>query len=565
MKKELSLTIKYERLENLQHWFKRQPLELWLLVISLVSAVMATLYAYSHDFIIAYGDAESHLNIAKRVVDSLTPGFAQLGGIWLPLPHLLMAPFVYFDFFWRTGLAGSIVSGISFVISCLFIYKIAYLLTRHKLTSFLAALFFIFNPNILYLQTTAMTELPLILFFILSLYYFIKFMQDRDDIYAFIMMAFFGFLATLCRYDGWFLVLAEAAVIAMLYSPFKINFKSLKENQGILKLKNIFISQVDKRLKQARQVLEGRLLFFITLAFFGILLWILWDSLILGDPLYYMHSQFSANSQQQGWLAKGQLPSYHNLISSILYYTVTSMSNVGVFIFLLALWGAIVFLKDKEHRERLYIFILLITPYLFYVITLFLGQSIIFIPHLTPTTFEWTLFNVRYGIMMLPAAVLLVAYLFYKSKPATKWLVIILFILQFGLYGVGYSKVISFEDGVRGLSTAKRPDAELWLAEHYDGGMVILDDFSRLISIIRTGIPMKDIIYVGNKPYWEESLEAPEKYADWIIVQRDDEIWDNIYEPEQMQGRLYKYFTKVYTSPEILIFKRTQSQTTASN
>jgi hypothetical protein len=67
---------------------------------------------------------------------------------------------------------------------------------------------------------------------------------------------------------------------------------------------------------------------------------------------------------------------------------------------------------------------------------------------------------------------------------------------------------------------------------------------------------MNQIIYVGNKPYWPESLKEPEKYATWIIMQEHDELWNTIYEDPAIQGRMYKYFEKVYTSPQILIFKR---------
>jgi len=81
-----------------------------VLVISGILAVAASAWSLGHGYAVLYGDAESHLNIAKRVVDSLTPGFAQLGGIWLPLPHILLIPFVYFNVLWRTGAAGSIVS-----------------------------------------------------------------------------------------------------------------------------------------------------------------------------------------------------------------------------------------------------------------------------------------------------------------------------------------------------------------------------------------------------------------------------------------------------------------------
>jgi hypothetical protein len=67
---------------------------------------------------------------------------------------------------------------------------------------------------------------------------------------------------------------------------------------------------------------------------------------------------------------------------------------------------------------------------------------------------------------------------------------------------------------------------------------------------------MESMIYIGNKPYWEESLREPEKYATWIVMQQDDAVWKNLWEKPEMQGRLYKYFEKVYTSPETLIFRK---------
>jgi len=174
--------------------------------IAFILSVAAIELSLVNNWIISYGDAESHLNIAKRVVDSITPGFSQLGGIWLPLPHLLMVPFVFFDPLWRTGLAGSIVSGICFVVSCIAIYKLIFLVTQNRYASFFGFLVFALNPNILYLQATPMTEIPLITFFILSSYFFIKYLYFEDKFTSLIMAAFFGFLATLSRYDGWLLI-----------------------------------------------------------------------------------------------------------------------------------------------------------------------------------------------------------------------------------------------------------------------------------------------------------------------------------------------------------------------
>src|SRR3972149_334620 len=158
----LSFSITLKTINRVKKWLDGLPYLRLVFFISWVLALIATNYYHYHDLIVAYGDAESHLNIAKRVVSSLTPGFAQLGGIWLPLPHLLLVPFVKLDFLWRSGLAGSIVSGGAFIISSLYLYKLVKLITKNIPASFVAALIFMLNPNILYLQSTPMTELTLI-------------------------------------------------------------------------------------------------------------------------------------------------------------------------------------------------------------------------------------------------------------------------------------------------------------------------------------------------------------------------------------------------------------------
>lgn len=193
-----------------------------LILAALIISVFATAYFLRLDYIIAYGDAESHLNIAKRVISSLTPGLAQLGGIWLPLPHLLLVPFTYFDIFWKSGLAGALVSGFFFIVICLFLYRFSYSLTKSRGAALITFLVFALNPNVLYMQSTPMTELPLMGFFILSSYYVYKFFADDKKILSLIFAALFGFLATLSRYDGWFLVGVEALAIGIYYTRRKL-------------------------------------------------------------------------------------------------------------------------------------------------------------------------------------------------------------------------------------------------------------------------------------------------------------------------------------------------------
>jgi hypothetical protein len=74
--------------------------------------------------ILLYGDAVAHLNIARRLTDARNPGWEQLGTVWLPLPHLLVAPFVANDWLWRTGVGGSIPSMLAYVLGVVGIYRL---------------------------------------------------------------------------------------------------------------------------------------------------------------------------------------------------------------------------------------------------------------------------------------------------------------------------------------------------------------------------------------------------------------------------------------------------------
>ncbi len=486
-------------------------------------------YYYLHNQIIIYGDAESHLDISKRVVSSLTPGMGQLGGVWLPLFHIFMIPFTYSDFMWRTGLAGAVISGAAYIITSIYLYLLVVLLTKSRTAGLISFLVFALNPNILYMQSTPMTELLLIMFFTLSSYYFVKYVEKQNDLFSLILAAVFGFCASITRYEGWFLVGFEAFAIIILHVGRKMSYKKI----------------------------EGVLILFSAIAFYGILLWFVWDYLILRDPFYFTNSPFSAKSQQNVWGKRNMLPAYNNIILSFAYYIFTSVVNTGVIISVLAIFGLGVFLmSEKSAQKKFAVTLVLLSPAIFNIVTLYLGQSIIFIPGLTPRNFEWQIFNVRYGVMMVPIAAFFCGWLFHKNTSFGKFLIIAFIIFQSAMYFTSYAKAITLADGVIGLSHAKQPDAERWMAKNYTGGLVLLDDYARTMSIIRSDIPMENVIYIGNQYYWTDSLKNPDKWATWVIMQRDDAVWRAIYDKPEIRGRLYAHFNKVYTSKEILIFKR---------
>ena len=111
---------------------------------------------------LSHYDARGHLIVARRIVDSITPGWQQIGAVWLPLPHLLNALPVQIDLFYRTGACAVALSVAEYAIAAGAIAWIVRWLTASSVAGLAGAAVFALNPNVLYLQATPMTE-PLLL------------------------------------------------------------------------------------------------------------------------------------------------------------------------------------------------------------------------------------------------------------------------------------------------------------------------------------------------------------------------------------------------------------------
>ena len=98
--------------------------------IAAFTSIAAFSFYLRHSDLLLYGDAVAHINIARRVFDSRTPGLLQLGTVWLPLPHLLMLPFLTLRWLWQSGVGGSIPSLFAYVLSVIGIFRLVQSLIR---------------------------------------------------------------------------------------------------------------------------------------------------------------------------------------------------------------------------------------------------------------------------------------------------------------------------------------------------------------------------------------------------------------------------------------------------
>src|SRR5439155_19953385 len=93
--------------------------------------------------------------------DGLHPGVAQLGGVWLPLPQLLMLPFTAVNGLYASGFAGSFVSMASYLVAVIFLFRLIHVASGSRPAAANRTLTFA-TPNVLYMQSVAISEVPCI-------------------------------------------------------------------------------------------------------------------------------------------------------------------------------------------------------------------------------------------------------------------------------------------------------------------------------------------------------------------------------------------------------------------
>lgn len=495
-----------------------------ILFIAFFTSIAACIISYFSGKILLYNDALAHLNTARRMVDSLTPGFVQIGSVWLPLLHLLELPFVTNYSLWQTGLAGTIISSVCFIFAALFLFKLLFLTTNNVPASYVGSFVFIFNTNLLYLQTTAMFESLLLFTFLGSVYYLTKWVKYRtlNDL---LITSLFVMLSTLTRYDGWALAISESIFIAIC---------CLKKRK------------------------EGIFFLFIFMAFFGIFLWLLYNSLIFGHPLYFANGEYSAFAQQNELSVKGQLLTKNNLVYSSLTYTLISLLNVGITGSLIFVPGVIFYVKKNIRHLEYSAPFLLFTPFLFNTLSLFLGQSVIWLPQLPP--YFNTYFNARYGILMLPAVAFFCGYASKIHKTAAA-VIFLLLLFQTGLF-LGIYKLPAFpylsgtiilRDATSSLDT-DTIQASNHLKSIYQKGLILVSSASSDAFIFKTGIHLRNFITEGNGRFWRESLIKPVNHADYIVYFADKS--DRVGKTVGDSSSLSQNYILIYRNEKYLIWQK---------
>jgi hypothetical protein len=175
---------------------------------TLAVGVAAAFHYSAVQLALAHYDARAHLVVARRIVDSLTPGWQQVGAVWLPLPHLLNMLPVQIDALYRTGASAIAISVLSISAATWALSDALRRTTGSAAGGIAASALLVLNPNVLYLQSTPMTEPLLFAAVMISIALTVRWLEDADGS----AVAAGSALAAACltRYEGWPIVAAIA-------------------------------------------------------------------------------------------------------------------------------------------------------------------------------------------------------------------------------------------------------------------------------------------------------------------------------------------------------------------
>ena len=530
--------------QSIRRWDRETA---WLVWLSACASILSFLFYFRRGDVLLYGDAVAHINIARRVFDSRTPGLLQLGTVWLPLPHLLMLPFLLSDWMWKTGVGASIPSMAAYVFGTTGVFRLfrsalgfSETDSTARIAAWGAAVIYAANPNLIYLQATAMTEPLYLALFVWAVVYFSEFALRTGGLEdpsagagassALVKCGVCLSAACLTRYDGWFLAAAMSAACFVM---------ALRAKQ--------------KRKQASVEFCRGVRAFFL-LAVGAPVLWLAYNAIVYRNPLEFANGPYSAKAIESR-TPQASHPGSHDLPVAFSYFLKSAELNQGsgswqkVWI-LLASAGTLFSLFARkgcetnsslsQHptRRQAWPLLLLWIPLPFYALSVAYGGVPIFMPVWWPFSY----YNVRYGLELLPA--------FAVFTPLAVYLMATL----------AQSRTVRLAVGVAALAFVAATYASIWrnpvcfreawinsrtrvALEHELADFVrALPPDSTLLMYLgnhvgalqQAGIPLRRVINEGNhrswkQPVdfaglWERALADPARYTDFVVAFQGDPV-----------------------------------------
>jgi hypothetical protein len=543
-------------------------------ILALTSFVVSSFFLahyYRYSQILLSGDAVAHINIARRVFDSRTPGLSQLGTVWLPLQHLLTIPFILSDSMWTSGIGGAIPSMAGYVLGVLGIYRLVRDGLDSRAAAWIAAVIYGANPNLLYVQTTALNEPLSMALFIWAVVWFAEFARraglrvpsaekkqagkDLGTRRSVLGTSAAGRSLVLCglallgeiliRYDGWFnaCAMAVAALVVLL----------IAHRRG-------------RPLGDMRKPITA----FLLLLAIGPAAWFAWNASYFGSPLAFATGPYSAKAIEARSTAPGSPhhPGWDAPGVAALYFVRDLQLNLGAGRLLVGPPKTTAFAPDATPDRWQYLWLpvaicgtlavilcaraafwllLLWLPLPFYALALAWGGVPIFIPVWWPFSY----YNTRYALELLPAVAVFwgaAAWALMRlpilRRPAPgksgQWWGAMVVVLALAHTAVSYASIwrtvpiclreVRANGGARYAMDAQLasllrqvpPDATILMYIGDHGG-----------ALEKAAVPLRRTINEGNYRQWEAALRDPAASADLVIATDGDPVAQAVHQHPQ--------------------------------
>ncbi len=476
-----------------------------------ILSFIALIVCYGRGYMLMYGDAVAHLAIARRITDSRNAGIAQLGGVWLPLPHLLILPFVQNMAWWHNGLAGAWPSLSFYIISVVGIYRLSRWMLDPRWALACTA-FYALNPNLLYLSTTAMTEplfLAELIWLTLVVVEFIAAIRKHNYSSAakqLILSSLLIAAAALTRYDGWVL-----GAVAWCVQTWELS-----------------------RNRAAWKALCPSFVVFTLVAIAAPLSWLFYNHYYFHDWLDFLRGPYSAGAIEKKTSPVGSrhYRGWHNPGWALLFYTRTAQIDSalwesGFVVMLMAVLGLAI---AKYNRAASYSALLWV-PLPFYVYSISFASVPIFIPQLWPHSF----YNSRYGIEMLPALSLycMVGVTWIQCKFSSLKILKTRFlfpavIASIVANSIGMTLAIPLVLKEAIVNSTTRMAFETALAQQIrtfpSGAPILMYNSDHVGALQDAEIPLKQTLNEGDYDSWMPALSNPAEHAEFVIAIAGDPV-----------------------------------------
>ena len=523
-------------------------------------SVAAYLHFYPGGATIAYADARSHMLIARRVLMADTPGAGQLGAVWLPLPHLLMLPFIWNNWAFYSGFAGSVVMMASYVLCTLFVYKFVWRMTHRYTAAAAGAAVFALNPNILYMQSTPMTEMLMFATMMGAVYGLLCWVQtDDSNRFHQIYLLAAGLSALMCaltRYEGWTMGVTLTAVV--LYCSFSglgvvrrllftgalaggvvlvgygvLHFGVAAGVVALLILIGIYVAIRRAHSRDEWHATEGQVLAFGILGATGPLGWMVWNLVIFGNPLAFQDGVYAKPSN---WVNSGELAAHHLWIS-LRTYEIATVDTATLPVAILGVLALAVFLWRTRLSPESLPALSLLVMFPMFVVTLYKGQRPLHVYE-----YYHSFYNVRFGLVMLLPICLVIGYAAAEAGrlvPRRWWSVlrtlpavaVIGVVAILAVNGLRTGGIVTLEEPLTAdaaQSSVQASAAATWLREHYTGGLMLMESYGNEEVAYASQVPLQDQVYEGSYRIWTPALAHP-GYHEIVWVVMHDSSQDQVY------------------------------------